>query len=114
MSRWIKYLGLLIPLAGATSPFHVVNVALLPLLGGFVYGYFAERRRDVLLSPLAILAPAALVLVYYSAIDITRLIRYVFIFPLFVALWIALWLLFFTMGALAGYLLRPRRPTDKK
>lgn len=47
MSRWVKYIGLLIPLLGAVSPWHVLNAALLPFVGGAVYGYFTERRRGL-------------------------------------------------------------------
>ncbi|GEM_PF-899216 len=114
MSRWIRYLGLLIPLAGVASPLHVLTAALLPLLGGLIYGYFTERRRGVVLSPLVALVSVAAVLLYYVAVDAVRLSRYLSVFPLFAALWVALWLFFFVLGAAAGYLLRPRSPTDKK
>jgi membrane protease YdiL (CAAX protease family) len=81
MSRWIKYLCLLTPLAGATSPLHVFNAALLPLVGGLIYGYFTERRRGVALSPLAAMVPVATVLLYYVAVDAVRLSRYLSAFP---------------------------------
>ena len=81
MSRWIRYLGLLTPLAGAASPLHVLNAALLPLLGGLIYGYFTERRRYVALSPLAAMVPVAAVLLYYVAVDAVRLSRYLSVFP---------------------------------
>jgi len=114
MSRWIRYLGLLIPLVGAASQLHVLNAALLPLLGGLLYGYFTERRRGVALSPLVALVPVAAVLLYYVAVDVVRLGRYLSVFPLLAALWVALWLLFFVLGAAAGYLLRPRSLTNKR
>jgi hypothetical protein len=99
----------LTPLAGAASPLHVLNAALLPLLGGLIYGYFTERRRGVALSPLAAMVSVAAVLLYYVAVDAVRLSRYLSVFSLIAALWVALWLLFFVLGAVAGYLLRPRR-----
>ncbi len=108
MSRWVRYIGLLIPLLGAASPWHVLNAALLPFVGGVVYGYFTERRRGVVLAPLAALIPIGLVLAYYAAVDVARLTRFFSIFPLFVGLWAVFWLLFFTAGAVAGHLLRPR------
>ena len=81
MSRWIRYLGLLIPLAGAASPLHVLNAALLPPLGGLIYGYFTERRRGVVLSPPAAVVPVAAVLLYYVAVDAVRLSRYLSVSP---------------------------------
>jgi len=99
----------LTPLAGAASPLHVLNAALLPLLGGLIYGYFTERRRGVALSPPAALVPVATVLLYYVAVDAVRLSRYLSVFPLIATLGVALRLLFFVLGAVAGYLLRPRR-----
>jgi hypothetical protein len=114
MSKWIKYLGLLIPLAGAASPLHILNVAVLPLLGGLVYGYFTERRRGVFLSPLVALVSIAIVLLYYVAVDAARLIRYLSLFSTFTVLWMGLWLLFFVLGAAAGYLLRPSAQQIKK
>jgi hypothetical protein len=106
MSRWIRYLGLLTPLAGAASPLYVPNAALLPLLGGLTYGCFTERRRDVALLSLTAMVP---VLLYYVAVDAVRLSRYFSVFPLVAALWVAPWPLFFALGAVAGYLLRLRR-----
>ena len=61
------------------------------------------------LSPPAALVPVATVLLYYVAVDAVRLSRYLSVFPLIATLWVALRLLFFVLGAVAGYLLRPRR-----
>jgi hypothetical protein len=109
MSRWIRYLGLLTPLAAAASPLHMLNAALVPLLGGLIYGYFTERRREVVLSPLAAMVPVVAVLLYYVAVDAVMLSRYFSVFPLIATLWVALWLFFFVLRAAAGYLLRLRR-----
>ncbi|ABP51143.1 MULTISPECIES: hypothetical protein [Pyrobaculum] len=108
MSRWAKYLGLAIPLLGIMSPWHIVNAAALPLVGGLIYGYLAEKRRHVALSPVAALVPVALVLLYYALTNAARLVRFLEIFPIFALLWVLFWVVFFTMGATAGYILRHR------
>lgn len=109
MSKWVKYIGLFIPLVGVISPLHILNAAALPLIGGFVYGYFADKRREILTSPIVALVPVAVVFFYYSAINFVRLTRYISMFSLFLFLWIAFWVLFFVLGAIVGYLLKGKR-----
>jgi len=104
MLKWVKYVGVALPLLGFAVESHWASVVLLPFLGGVVFGLFA-RRRDLLLSPIAALAPIAVVLLYYAAVDLARLMRFIYLFPLFVLLWIVFWAVFFTLGAFAGRLL---------
>ncbi|ABO09262.1 hypothetical protein [Pyrobaculum calidifontis] len=110
MLKWVKYIGVALPLLGFAVESHWVNVVLLPFLGGVVFGLFATRR-DLLLSPIAVLAPIAAVLLYYAAIDLPRLMRFIYLFPLFVLLWIVFWAVFFTLGALAGRILSQKIKT---
>ncbi|MEM1597538.1 MAG: hypothetical protein QXP31_01330 [Pyrobaculum sp.] len=111
MSRWVKYIGVLTPLLGFLVPVHWVNAAVLPFAGGVLYGLAASKRRDLFLSPAVVLIPAALVFVYYFSADYVRAARFVAMFPIFIILWLAFWATFFTLGAVAGYVLRR---TDKK
>ncbi|AFA38840.1 hypothetical protein Pogu_0813 [Pyrobaculum oguniense TE7] len=110
MSKWVRYISLLVPLLGIASPWHELNVALLPFIGGVIYGYFTDKRRGVAIAPVAALVPVAVVLAYYGVINGARLIRFISIFPLFVWLWVIFWAVFFTLGAVFGYVIRPRAP----
>ncbi|MFN7105161.1 MAG: hypothetical protein ACK4M3_01015 [Pyrobaculum sp.] len=98
-----------VPLLGVLTPIHVVNVALWPFLGGYIYGWASEKRRDVILAPLFAIIPAAVVAIYYALIDFARLLRFVDILPVAVMLWISTWVISFTAGAAAGYLMHKKR-----
>lgn len=108
MSKWIKYTGAFIPLLGAWITWPVVNVVILPTLGGLIYGLFSSSRRDIYKAPLAALLPLILVFLYYVAIDYMRFIRLVEIAPIIPILLATFWIAFFSLGATAGYLIYRR------
>ncbi|MFN3803563.1 MAG: hypothetical protein ACK4SY_00725 [Pyrobaculum sp.] len=109
MSKWVRYISTAVPLLGVLTSIHIANAALWPFLGGYIYGWASERRRDVLSAPLFAVIPIAAVAIYYAMVDLTRFLRLVDILPVAVVLWISSWVLSFTAGAAAGYLTYKKR-----
>ncbi len=101
MRLWARYgLALAITLALAQIPVYGIVVG--PLIGGLAYGFAPLNKTERNVGLTMPMAAYGLILAYYALVDIERLARYLSLFPIFVALGLAVMLVMGLFGLFIG------------